>query len=126
MKDGRTQRILIPLLAIPSCNGPYCVKKGCTGTDCDTADYVCLGSDCELTGCLGSGCNSNGVCTDSATCQTVGCYDRDRNGSGLYLGLNCISLGCIRLHCTPSTGECTGYHCSKITCSARTVKMVNA
>ncbi|KAJ5382695.1 hypothetical protein N7517_000606 [Penicillium concentricum] len=104
------------------CTGPYCVKKGCTGTDCDTESHVCLGSDCERTGCLGSGCKSNGVCTDGTSCQTVGCYGSDCNGSGSCLGLSCISLGCIGLHCTQSTGKCTGYNCNKITCSGPNCK----
>ncbi|CAG8350820.1 unnamed protein product [Penicillium salamii] len=104
------------------CTGPSCVKKGCTGTDCDTDNHVCLGPDCEQTGCLGSGCKSNGVCTSGTKCQTVGCYGNDCNGSGLCLALDCISLGCIGLDCISSTGKCTGSRCSKVTCSGPNCK----
>ncbi|KAJ5651622.1 uncharacterized protein N7484_005345 [Penicillium longicatenatum] len=47
------------------CTGPYCVKKGCTGTDCDTEDHVCLGTNCE--GCASEDDDCEAVEADVCT-----------------------------------------------------------
>lgn len=87
-----------------TCKDSLCVKKGCTGPDCDKSSHVCLGPNCKPTACVGCDCTDNGEC-DGDDCQVEDCIGNDCNSNGVCTGPNYISLGCIGPDCDSQTGE---------------------